>query len=189
MYRGGGFGRFSVWLDYLASLRKYVGDAYGKYRTSLTLSIEWQKNIGFRWSKKSSKAQGMKKPPNLIDIYVGQRVRARRKELRMSQTVLGQLLGVTFQQVQKYESGINRIASGSLHKVARALKVPLAYFFEGFTDKTSPDFPLEFIKQDNDNIMILEALNKIRNPVLKDQIIQLILEMAKKEDLSAQHVL
>jgi transcriptional regulator with XRE-family HTH domain len=67
------------------------------------------------------------------DVEVGQRIRARRMAKGMSQTELGDLLGVTFQQVQKYEKGVNRVGAGRLVRVAEALDVPVSFFF-GATD-------------------------------------------------------
>lgn len=77
----------------------------------------------------------MNNGPDPIDIHVGQRVRARRKMLGLSQTQLGQELGVTFQQVQKYERGTNRIGSSRLFRMSNSLDVPVAYFFEGAETK------------------------------------------------------
>ena len=77
----------------------------------------------------------MIKGPDPIDVHVGQRVRARRKMLGLSQTQLGQELGVTFQQVQKYERGTNRIGSSRLFRMSTTLDVPVAYFFEGAETK------------------------------------------------------
>ncbi len=68
---------------------------------------------------------------NAIDRKLGQRVRTRRLEIGMSQERLAELLGVTFQQVQKYEKGVNRIAASRLHDIAAALDMPVARFFEG----------------------------------------------------------
>lgn len=68
--------------------------------------------------------------PDPIDKYVGSRVRARRVGLRISQTKLGDSIGVTFQQVQKYENGTNRIGASNLYKIARQLNVDVAYFFQ-----------------------------------------------------------
>jgi len=68
-----------------------------------------------------------------IDKKIGQRVRSRRLEINMSQERLADLLGVTFQQVQKYEKGINRIAASRLHDIAAALDLPVARFFEGLS--------------------------------------------------------
>ena len=66
--------------------------------------------------------------PHPIDVYVGDRVKSRRKGLRISQTMLGQELGVSFQQVQKYENSMNRIGASNLLKIAKALGVEVAYF-------------------------------------------------------------
>lgn len=77
----------------------------------------------------------MTEGPDPIDIHVGQRVRARRKMLGLSQTQLGHELGVTFQQVQKYERGTNRIGSSRLFKISTSLDVPIPYFFEGAETK------------------------------------------------------
>lgn len=68
---------------------------------------------------------------NAIDRKIGQRVRSRRLEIGMSQERLAELLGVTFQQVQKYEKGVNRIAASRLHDIAASLDMPVARFFEG----------------------------------------------------------
>ncbi len=71
-----------------------------------------------------------KKVPNPIDVHVGSRVRIRRLELGMSQEKLGDALGVTFQQVQKYENGANRFSASRLQHVSRILQAAVAYFFE-----------------------------------------------------------
>ncbi|HEY0267540.1 MAG TPA: helix-turn-helix transcriptional regulator, partial [Rhizomicrobium sp.] len=72
-----------------------------------------------------------KKQANPIDIQVGNRVRIRRMLIGMSQERLGDLLGLTFQQVQKYEKGVNRIGAGRLFEVSRILNVPVDFFYEG----------------------------------------------------------
>ncbi len=72
--------------------------------------------------------------PNPIDVHVGLQVRLRRKELKISQEKLAEALGLTFQQVQKYERGANRISASKLYEIARALHVPIGWFFEGLSD-------------------------------------------------------
>src|SRR5688572_2571155 len=72
-----------------------------------------------------------KKAPNPTDKHVGARVRMRRMMLGMSQEKLGDALGLTFQQVQKYEKGANRIGASRLQQIAHILQVPVAFFFEG----------------------------------------------------------
>lgn len=69
------------------------------------------------------------KQPTDVDRYVGMQVRAARRELKLTQDELGQMLGITFQQVQKYERGVNRISSGKLYEIAHVLKRPLEYFY------------------------------------------------------------
>ena len=71
------------------------------------------------------------KAPNPVDKYVGSRVRMRRIMLGMSQEKLGDALGLTFQQVQKYENGVNRVSGGRLWQLAKLFKVPVNYFFDG----------------------------------------------------------
>src|SRR5262245_25665476 len=75
-----------------------------------------------------------KKAPNPIDKHVGSRVRMRRMMLGMSQEKLGDALGLTFQQVQKYEKGTNRIGASRVQQISQILQVPVAFFFEGAPD-------------------------------------------------------
>lgn len=75
--------------------------------------------------------------PNPIDIHVGSRIRLRRTLLGMSQSKLGDAIGLTFQQVQKYERGTNRVGSSRMYELARVLDVPIAYFFEDMTSGTA----------------------------------------------------
>ena len=81
-----------------------------------------------RTMKKKGASKGTADP---IDRYVGSRVRVRRLGLGMSQTKLGQAIGVTFQQVQKYESGANRVGASNLYKMAKALGVDVGFFYDG----------------------------------------------------------
>ena len=69
--------------------------------------------------------------PHSIDLHVGERVRARRKELGVSQADLGKAVELTFQQIQKYERGSNRISASKLHQMSQFLKVPVSYFYDG----------------------------------------------------------
>ena len=81
-------------------------------------------------SERALTMQESKKKPNPIDTHVGSRVRLRRTMLGMSQEKLGEALGITFQQVQKYEKGSNRIGASRLQNISDVLNVPVAYFFE-----------------------------------------------------------
>jgi transcriptional regulator with XRE-family HTH domain len=71
------------------------------------------------------------KPAHPVDVHVGGRVRMRRIEVKMSQQILGGQIGLTFQQVQKYEKGANRIGASRLQEIGRVLEVPASYFYEG----------------------------------------------------------
>lgn len=79
------------------------------------------------------------KSPDPVDIHVGRRLRMRRKDLGYSQQALADALGLTFQQVQKYEGGSNRISASKLHAAAMFLKTPVAFFFEGLDDPENAD--------------------------------------------------
>lgn len=101
------------------------------------------------------------KIPDPIDVHVGHRVRARRKMLGLSQTQLGKELGVTFQQVQKYERGMNRIGSSRLFRIAGALDVPVSYFFEGAEMHVDGDAPtVEMV--DNEAFMREETQDLVK---------------------------
>ncbi len=80
--------------------------------------------------RRSAKKQVSRSGPHPIDIHVGSRVRLRRNLLGMSQTKLGQAIGIAFQQIQKYERGVNRIGASRLFNLGRALDVPVSFFFE-----------------------------------------------------------
>ncbi|MFP1132997.1 helix-turn-helix domain-containing protein [Asticcacaulis sp. W401b] len=96
--------------------------------------------------------------PNPIDVHVGARVRMRRKFLSFSQQQLAEALGLTFQQVQKYERGANRISASKLFETAKALKVPVAYFFEGVVgDGYETDDEVRSSQEEAANAFLLTA--------------------------------
>mgnify|MGYP001805872812 CR=1 FL=1 len=78
--------------------------------------------------------------PNPVDVHVGARVRLRRTLLGMSQEKLGEAIGLTFQQVQKYERGANRIGASRLYELSRALDVPVSFFFDDMADELAAQF-------------------------------------------------
>lgn len=85
-----------------------------------------------------------RKQPNPIDIHVGSRLKLRRTMVGMTQEKLGDQLGVTFQQVQKYEKGANRIGASRLQEIAHILSVPVSYFFDDVKDSAAPDRTMEY---------------------------------------------
>jgi transcriptional regulator with XRE-family HTH domain len=86
--------------------------------------------------------KGQQRKPHAFDAYVGLRIRTRRVLKNISQEQLGSKLGITFQQIQKYEKGINRISAGRLYEIASFLEVPVSYFFEGL-DKPNVDLSVQ----------------------------------------------
>ncbi len=116
--------------------------------------------------------------PDPIDIHVGQRVRARRKMLGLSQTQLGQELGVTFQQVQKYERGTNRIGSSRLFRMSTTLDVPVAYFFEGAETKmpgyaSANEAMSEGVFEREETQELVDAYYRIADPRIRKKVLGL----------------
>jgi transcriptional regulator with XRE-family HTH domain len=134
----------------------------------------------------------MAKAPNPIDKHVGSRVRMRRMMLGMSQEKLGDALGLTFQQVQKYEKGSNRIGASRLQQIALILQVPVAFFFEGapappgregFGEAPSPAYVTDFLAT-TDGLSLVKAFMRIPSPKLRRRIVDLVEEMAGGETTS-----
>ncbi len=82
--------------------------------------------------------------PNPIDVHVGSRIRLRRNMLALSQEKLGEAIGLTFQQVQKYERGANRVGASRLHELSRVLDVPVSFFFDDIDPVRAPAIPAGF---------------------------------------------
>jgi len=106
--------------------------------------------------------------PDPIDRYVGSRVRTRRVGLRISQTKLGEAVGVTFQQVQKYENGANRIGASNLYKIAKTLGVEISYFYDGVEAMPDADQPqvlsdLPQVPLEKDPLSSREAIEMMHN--------------------------
>jgi transcriptional regulator with XRE-family HTH domain len=127
-----------------------------------------------------------KKQANPIDAQVGNRVRLRRMLIGMSQERLGELLGLTFQQVQKYEKGVNRIGAGRLFEVSRILGVTIDYFYEGvnsqllggFTEGGSSPPVMEFVSS-GEGLQLSLAFMKIKDPKLRKRVLELVKQMAE----------
>lgn len=130
-----------------------------------------------------------KKPPNPIDKHVGSRVRMRRMMLGMSQEKLGDALELTFQQVQKYEKGTNRIGASRLQQIAQILQVPVAFFFEGvpeaqislggngLREAPSPAYVADFLAT-SDGLALTRAFMRIDDPKLRRRIVDLVEQIA-----------
>ena len=128
-----------------------------------------------------------KKAPNPVDQYVGSRVRMRRLMLGMSQEKLGDALDLTFQQIQKYEKGANRIGASRLQQIATILQVPVSFFFEGapaspgaaggFAEVDTSDFSSTLLST-SDGLALARAFMRIENRRLRRRIVDLVEEMA-----------
>src|SRR3954462_2508009 len=131
-----------------------------------------------------------KKAPNPTDKHVGARVRMRRMMLSMSQEKLGDALSLTFQQVQKYEKGTNRIGASRLQQIAHFLQVPVSFFFEGAPDLSngsavaadapSPSYVSEFLAT-SDGLTLTKAFMRIGDPKLRRRLVDLVSEIAGHE--------
>ena len=130
-----------------------------------------------------------KKAPNPIDKHVGSRVRMRRMMLGMSQEKLGNALGLTFQQVQKYEKGTNRIGASRLQQISNTLQVPVSFFFdgapnvqvgtrvEGMGEAPSPAYISDFLAT-SDGLALTKAFMRIPDSKLRRRIVDLVEQIA-----------
>jgi transcriptional regulator with XRE-family HTH domain len=132
-----------------------------------------------------------KKTPNPIDKHVGSRVRMRRMMLGMSQEKLGDSLGLTFQQVQKYEKGTNRIGASRLQQISGILQVPVSFFFEGaprsegqhggMAEAPSPAYVSDFLAT-SDGLSLTKAFMRIKDAKLRRRIVDLVEQIAGIDD-------
>ena len=124
---------------------------------------------------------------NPVDVHVGTRVRLRRQVLKMSQEKLGDQLGVTFQQVQKYERGSNRVGSSRLWRKSEVLKVTVGFFFDGlgadaelgqFAEGDQTPIVYDFINS-TDGVALAKAVSQIKSKAVRRQILELARSLAK----------
>lgn len=127
---------------------------------------------------------------NPVDKHVGERVRMRRMLLGMSQERLGEQLGLTFQQVQKYEKGVNRIGASRLFDLAQVLGVPIQFFYEsmsaavsghhaagGFADKPGDTYVADFLSN-RDSVELNKAFARITDPRIRRSIVDMVRSIA-----------
>lgn len=130
------------------------------------------------------------KLPNPVDKHVGSRVRMRRIMLGMSQEKLGEALGLTFQQIQKYEKGTNRVGASRLQQIADILQVPVSFLFEGapeantraegFSDTPSTGYISDFLAT-SEGLALTRAFTRISDPKLRRSIVDLVEQIAARE--------
>lgn len=129
----------------------------------------------------------MSTPPTItkVDIDVGRRIAQRRRSIRLSQVALAEKLGISFQQVQKYERGANRVGAGRLSQIADILGVPVTYFFQDLAavaeNKTtiSQNIGTSIVLQDDNEIALINAYRKIKDPTVKKLLIQMANQIAE----------
>ncbi|MBB3811005.1 helix-turn-helix transcriptional regulator [Pseudochelatococcus contaminans] len=129
---------------------------------------------------------------NKVDRHVGGRVKTRRQQLGMSQEKLGSALGITFQQIQKYEKGTNRISASRLQQIGAALGVPAGYFFEGlqdapshvsgFAEPATPAYTVSTTPAD-EGLRLMRAFMRIGDPAVRGRIIELAESIAEPRDI------
>ena len=134
----------------------------------------------------------VKNSPHATDRHVGNRVRMRRKMQGMTQEKLGQALGLTFQQVQKYEKGVNRIGASRLFQISKILDVPVQFFFEeaphadghrtsGMAKADSEAFILEFLNS-REGLELNRAFVKIADPKVRKSVVDLVRALSASSD-------
>ena len=128
--------------------------------------------------------------PNPVDVHVGTRVRLRRTLLGMTQTGLGQAIGLTFQQVQKYERGVNRIGSSRLYDLARVLEVPVNFFFDEMPKELAPKsksggasdgaeaFDPDIVSK-RETLELVRAYYKIESPLVRKRLFEMVKALGK----------
>lgn len=133
-----------------------------------------------------------KKKPNPIDVHVGSRIRLRRNMLGLSQEKLGENLGITFQQIQKYEKGTNRVGASRLQAISSILSVPVAFFFEdapeqsglqnsGFAEENEATYVVDFLHT-SEGVQLTRYFTKITDPKIRRKLIELVKTLANEDD-------
>ncbi len=130
------------------------------------------------------------KAPNPVDKYVGSRVRMRRIMLGMSQEKLGEALGLTFQQVQQYEKGTNRVGASRIQQISEILQVPVSFLFEGGpsgiaradgdSEGTSPAYVSDFLAT-TEGLALTRAFTRITDAKLRRSIVEMVEQIAARE--------
>jgi transcriptional regulator with XRE-family HTH domain len=132
-----------------------------------------------------------KKRPNPTDVHVGSRIRMRRNMLGMSQEKLGENLGITFQQIQKYEKGTNRVGASRLQAIASILDVPVAFFFDdapgreagdltGMSEGRPASFVMDFCSS-GEGLQLNRAFVRIGDAKIRRRIIDLVKALAAED--------
>jgi transcriptional regulator with XRE-family HTH domain len=151
--------------------------------------------IDRRSAKTRQEVVEVKKTPDPIDRHVGSRVRMQRILMKMSQERLGEALGLTFQQVQKYEKGLNRIGASRLQQISKTLNVPPSFFFEGaptlgvegngFAEESSSQYVVDFLST-AEGLHLNRAFARIKDPKVRKRVLDLVATLAESESPEAE---
>ena len=135
-----------------------------------------------------------KKTPNPIDVHVGSRIRLRRNMISMSQEKLGEALGITFQQIQKYEKGTNRVGASRLQQISKVLGVPVSFFFEdapgdapegsNMAEASSTSYVVDFLSS-SEGLQLNRAFARISDAKVRRKIIELVRTLADEPEPAA----
>src|SRR5690348_5478877 len=159
---------------------------------TLRVSLAGDASVQDRESQPAPKErrQMSTKAPNPVDKYVGSRVRMRRIMLGMSQEKLGEALGLTFQQIQKYEKGTNRVGASRIKQISEILQVPVSFLFEGgptgtanaegFSEDASPSYISDFLAT-SEGLALTRAFTSIGDAKLRRSIVDLVEQIAARE--------
>lgn len=124
---------------------------------------------------------------NAVDEHIGKRVKSRRLQIDLSQEKLADLVGVTFQQIQKYENGVNRVAASRLWEMAKALGVPVSFFYEGLevagsgVREESQDIVYDMLATPEGQ-RLLQIFGAIKSAKLRRRVVELVRVMAAEDD-------
>lgn len=132
-----------------------------------------------------------KKRPNPVDVHVGARIRLRRNMIGLSQEKLGESLGITFQQIQKYEKGMNRVGASRLQAIGNILNVPVTFFFDdmpgqsdkpkGFDEESENTYVVGFLNS-SEGIQLARAFAKITDAKVRRKILDLVRTLGDEEE-------
>ncbi len=138
--------------------------------------------------RRRAKKQPSRKGPHPIDVHVGARMRLRRNLLGMSQTALGEAVGITFQQIQKYERGVNRVGASRLFNLSHVLDVPVSFFFEDLSPAAAgggrrrarglSEAPAAVLEPDSlsrrETVELIRAYYRVKDPRVRKRVLDLI---------------
>ncbi len=135
--------------------------------------------------------------PHPVDVHVGQRVKLRRTLMGMTQGKLGESIGLTFQQIQKYERGANRISARKLWQLSNVLDVPVSFFFDEMSDKVKASFPgyigetaedgipeEELTLHRRQTLELVRTFSKLQDPVIRKRVIDVVRAIAESETVN-----